>query len=205
MSDKITLTLTDAGDDIFAVVALLRSYFGLNLADARAMVTAVPAALPPLDHEAAASLADGLASLGATATDKPVAATTPEPEYAPEPEPAQVYDINFDSDYDYPPEQEYSPEPEHVFTPDPTPEPQNDDVADSGTGRYIFSLESCGPCKLMIVKIIKEALGWGLKEAKDLADEAPTTLELNVTDIDDLRTFVNDINEAGGRASFRPA
>ncbi|MBR0240369.1 MAG: 50S ribosomal protein L7/L12 [Bacteroidales bacterium] len=42
-------------------------------------------------------------------------------------------------------------------------------------------LNSAGQAKLAVVKAVKEALGLGLKEAKDLTDQAPTTLKEKVS------------------------
>ena len=42
-------------------------------------------------------------------------------------------------------------------------------------------LTSVGQTKLAVVKAVKEALGLGLKEAKDLTDQAPCTLKEKVS------------------------
>ncbi|MBQ9184947.1 MAG: 50S ribosomal protein L7/L12 [Bacteroidales bacterium] len=42
-------------------------------------------------------------------------------------------------------------------------------------------LTSVGQTKLAVVKAVKEALGLGLKEAKDLTDKAPATLKEKVS------------------------
>lgn len=42
-------------------------------------------------------------------------------------------------------------------------------------------LKSAGQAKLAVVKAVKEALGLGLKEAKDLTDQAPATLKEKVS------------------------
>ena len=41
-------------------------------------------------------------------------------------------------------------------------------------------LKSAGAAKLQVIKAVKEALGLGLKEAKDLVDGAPATVKENV-------------------------
>lgn len=38
-------------------------------------------------------------------------------------------------------------------------------------------LKSAGAAKLGVIKVVKEALGLGLKEAKDLVDAAPSTVK----------------------------
>ena len=42
-------------------------------------------------------------------------------------------------------------------------------------------LASAGDQKLKVVKVVKEALGLGLKEAKDIVDNAPKTLKEGVS------------------------
>ena len=42
-------------------------------------------------------------------------------------------------------------------------------------------LTSAGQAKLQVIKAVKEALGLGLKEAKDLVDGAPTTVKEKVS------------------------
>ena len=43
------------------------------------------------------------------------------------------------------------------------------------------SLTSAGQAKLQVIKAVKEALGLGLKEAKDLVDGAPATVKEKVS------------------------
>ena len=42
-------------------------------------------------------------------------------------------------------------------------------------------LKSAGAAKLGVIKVVKEALGLGLKEAKELVDKAPTPLKEKVS------------------------
>ena len=42
-------------------------------------------------------------------------------------------------------------------------------------------LTSAGAAKLQVIKVVKETLGLGLKEAKDLVDAAPATLKEKVS------------------------
>ncbi len=42
-------------------------------------------------------------------------------------------------------------------------------------------LKAAGTAKLGVIKAVKEALGLGLKEAKELVDKAPTTLKEKVS------------------------
>src|SRR5581483_9479167 len=44
---------------------------------------------------------------------------------------------------------------------------------------FTVHLTAAGDQKIQIIKVVKEALGLGLKEAKDLVDKAPTVLKEN--------------------------
>lgn len=54
-----------------------------------------------------------------------------------------------------------------------------------------------GAAKLQIVKLIKDVLGWGLKEAKDFADEAPSTFP-NFFSEDEMQRISHLIEHIGG-------
>ena len=56
--------------------------------------------------------------------------------------------------------------------------------------------------KIPVMKVIKEALGLGLKEAKDLVDGAPATLKENMkkAEAEDLK---KKIEEAGGKVELK--
>ncbi|MBI2039010.1 MAG: 50S ribosomal protein L7/L12 [Candidatus Niyogibacteria bacterium] len=45
---------------------------------------------------------------------------------------------------------------------------------------YTVELKSAGPQKIQVIKALREALGLGLKEAKDLADAAPKAVKENL-------------------------
>ena len=55
------------------------------------------------------------------------------------------------------------------------------DAADSGAkDSYTVHLVSAGEQKIAVMKVVKEVLGLGLKEAKDLVDGAPIDLKTGV-------------------------
>ena len=60
----------------------------------------------------------------------------------------------------------------------PTKKPQNNSQTEN---LYDITLISTGAAKLQAVKVIKEALGIGIKEAKDIIDYAPTNIARGVT------------------------
>ena len=67
---------------------------------------------------------------------------------------------------------------------------------------YTVVLASAGEQKIAVMKIVKEALGLGLKDAKDLVDAAPATLKegMKKEEADDLK---KKIEEAGGKVELK--
>lgn len=63
-------------------------------------------------------------------------------------------------------------------------------------------LSDAGANKIQVIKAVKEALGLGLKEAKDLVDGAPSVLKENVGK-DDAEDLKKKIEEAGGKVTFK--
>ena len=54
------------------------------------------------------------------------------------------------------------------------------DAAKEEKTSFTVMLKSAGDQKIQVIKILREALGLGLKEAKDLADAAPKAVKENV-------------------------
>ncbi|MEA1929616.1 MAG: 50S ribosomal protein L7/L12 [Patescibacteria group bacterium] len=67
---------------------------------------------------------------------------------------------------------------------------------------FTINLQSVGSSKIAIIKVIKEVLGLGLKEAKDLADAAPTVLKEEVPK-EEAEAIKKQIEEAGGQAELK--
>ncbi len=67
---------------------------------------------------------------------------------------------------------------------------------------FTVVLASAGEGKIGVMKVVKEALGLGLKEAKDLVDAAPSTLKegMKKAEADDLK---KKIEEAGGKVELK--
>lgn len=67
---------------------------------------------------------------------------------------------------------------------------------------YTVVLASAGEQKIAVMKIVKEALGLGLKDAKDLVDAAPGTLKegMKKEEANDLK---KKIEEAGGKIELK--
>lgn len=63
-------------------------------------------------------------------------------------------------------------------------------------------LKSAGANKIAVIKIVKEVLGLGLKEAKDLVDAAPSMLKEGMGK-EDAEAVKKKITEAGGEVVFK--
>jgi len=67
---------------------------------------------------------------------------------------------------------------------------------------FTVVLSSAGEQKIAVMKVVKEALGLGLKDAKDLVDAAPSTLKdgMKKAEAEDLK---KKIEEAGGKIELK--
>ena len=67
---------------------------------------------------------------------------------------------------------------------------------------FNLHLADAGANKIAIIKVVKEALGLGLKEAKDLVDAAPSVLKegLKKEEADALKKQIED---AGGKVELK--
>ena len=67
---------------------------------------------------------------------------------------------------------------------------------------FTVVLASAGEQKIAVMKIVKEALGLGLKEAKDLVDAAPSTLKegMKKAEAEDIK---KKIEAAGGKIELK--
>ncbi|MDD5720834.1 MAG: 50S ribosomal protein L7/L12 [Candidatus Pacebacteria bacterium] len=63
-------------------------------------------------------------------------------------------------------------------------------------------LASAGEQKIAVMKVVKEALGLGLKDAKDLVDAAPSNLKdgMKKAEAEDLKKKIED---AGGKVELK--
>lgn len=67
---------------------------------------------------------------------------------------------------------------------------------------FAVHLASVGDAKIAVMKAVKEALGLGLKEAKDLVDAAPTVIKEGVKK-EDAEALKKAIEEAGGKVELK--
>ena len=63
-------------------------------------------------------------------------------------------------------------------------------------------LTSAGENKIAIIKVVKEVLALGLKEAKDLVDAAPSMLKSDMKK-EEAAAFKKQIEEAGGKVTLK--
>jgi large subunit ribosomal protein L7/L12 len=67
---------------------------------------------------------------------------------------------------------------------------------------FTVVLASAGEAKIAVMKVVKEALGLGLKEAKDLVDGAPATLKDGAKK-DEAEALKKAIEDAGGKVELK--
>ena len=65
-----------------------------------------------------------------------------------------------------------------------------------------MELKESGANKIAVIKVIKELLGLGLKEAKDLVDGAPKTLKEGVKKVE-AEELKKKIETAGGKVELK--
>ena len=66
---------------------------------------------------------------------------------------------------------------------------------------FTVVLNSAGPSKLQVVKVVKELTGLGLKEAKELVDNAPSNLKENIAK-DEAEAMHAKLTEAGAEVEL---
>lgn len=67
---------------------------------------------------------------------------------------------------------------------------------------FNVELKDGGASKISVIKVVKEALGLGLKEAKDLVDAAPKMLKEGMKK-EDAEKLKKDIEAAGGKVELK--
>ena len=63
-------------------------------------------------------------------------------------------------------------------------------------------LKSAGASKLNVIKVVREATGLGLKDAKDLVDNCPKTLKEAISK-EDAEALAAKLKEAGAEAEIK--
>lgn len=67
---------------------------------------------------------------------------------------------------------------------------------------FTVHLADAGAQKIAVIKVVKEALGLGLKEAKDLVDAAPAVLKEGVKK-EDAEALKKQLEEAGAKVELK--
>lgn len=79
----------------------------------------------------------------------------------------------------------------------PTPEGVGEEKSTANV-----ELTDSGANKIAIIKVVKEVLGLGLKEAKDLVDAAPSMLKADMKK-EEAEAFKKQIETAGGKVTLK--
>lgn len=76
--------------------------------------------------------------------------------------------------------------------------------ADAGEEQSEFTVEltDAGAAKIAVIKAVKEALGLGLKEAKDMVDAAPSVVKEGMKK-EDAETLKAKLEEAGAKVTLK--
>ncbi|MEI6843270.1 MAG: 50S ribosomal protein L7/L12 [bacterium] len=77
-------------------------------------------------------------------------------------------------------------------------------AAGAGEEKSTFNVELTdgGATKVAVIKVVKDVLGVGLKEAKDLVDAAPSILKTDMKK-EDAEKVKKDIEAAGGKVTLK--
>lgn len=73
---------------------------------------------------------------------------------------------------------------------------------EAGKDAYTIHLVSAGEQKIAVMKVVKEALALGLKEAKDLVDGAPVDLKASVKKAE-AEEMKKKLEEAGAKVELK--
>jgi len=74
--------------------------------------------------------------------------------------------------------------------------------SDGGSDTVDVELTEIGQQKIGVIKVVKELLGLGLKEAKDMVEKAPVVVKEGVKS-DDAEAIKAKLEEAGATVSFK--
>jgi large subunit ribosomal protein L7/L12 len=76
------------------------------------------------------------------------------------------------------------------------------DAAASEQSEFTVVLKAAGGSKLAVVKLVKELTGLGLKEAKELVDNAPSNIKEGVAK-DEAEGLKSSLEEAGAEVELK--
>jgi large subunit ribosomal protein L7/L12 len=75
-------------------------------------------------------------------------------------------------------------------------------AAEDEKSAYTVHLASAGEGKIAVMKVVKEVLALGLKEAKDLVDGAPVDLKKDMKKVE-AEEFKKKLEEAGAKVELK--
>ncbi len=75
-------------------------------------------------------------------------------------------------------------------------------VEEEAKSAFTVELTDAGAQKIAVIKVVKEVLGLGLKEAKDMVDGVPSALKENVPK-EEAEAIKAKIEEAGGKVELK--
>lgn len=75
-------------------------------------------------------------------------------------------------------------------------------AAEEEKSTFTVELTDGGAQKIAVIKAVKEAMGLGLKEAKDMVDGAPSVMKENVAK-EEAEALKAKIEEAGGKVTLK--
>jgi large subunit ribosomal protein L7/L12 len=75
-------------------------------------------------------------------------------------------------------------------------------AAEEGKSTVDVELTDGGAQKIAVIKVVKEALGLGLKEAKDMVDGAPAMMKTGLKK-EEAEELKKKVEEAGGKVTFK--
>ncbi len=75
-------------------------------------------------------------------------------------------------------------------------------AVEEGKSEYTVHLASAGEGKIAVMKVVKEVLALGLKEAKDMVDGAPVDLKANVKKAE-AEEWKKKLEEAGAKVELK--
>ncbi|MDA0357075.1 MAG: 50S ribosomal protein L7/L12 [Bacteroidetes bacterium] len=78
----------------------------------------------------------------------------------------------------------------------------SDEVAAEEKTEFDVILKAAGASKLAVVKLVKELTGLGLKEAKELVDNAPSAIKEGVSK-DEAEGLKSSLEEAGAEVELK--
>lgn len=98
---------------------------------------------------------------------------------------------------------DYSIEPSYTnVSVDQSDKSDNEKIIEEKT-QFDVILKSVGTNKLAVVKLIKDLIGKGLKEAKDLVDSAPNALIKDKISKNDAEILKNKLEEIGAEVEIK--